>query len=70
MNALCTVPANQPVGKLAENSTGPSARLRAQSRAPHRPRDFGVGYGNSSGYASANPRRYAESWAKQPFSCW
>ena len=48
----------------------PSARNRSQSRTPHRQRDFGVGYGNSSGYASANPRRYADSWAKQPFSCW
>jgi hypothetical protein len=47
-----------------------SARNRSQSRTPHRERDFGVGYGNSSGYASANPRRYADSWAKQPFSCW
>ncbi len=46
------------------------ARNRAESRAPHRQRDFGVGYGNSSGYASRNLRRYAESWAKQPFSCW
>ena len=48
----------------------PSARNRSQSRVPHRERDFGVGYGVSSGYASANPRRYADSWAKQPFSCW
>ena len=48
----------------------PSARNRSQSRNPHRQRDFGVGYGTSSGYASANPRRYADSWAKQPFSCW
>ena len=70
MNALHTVPVNHPAGKLSENPTAGSARSRAQSRAPHRPRDFGVGYGNSSGYASANPRRYAESWAKQPFSCW
>ena len=48
----------------------PSARNRAQSRVPHRKRDFGIGYGNSSGYASTNCRRYADSWAKQPFSCW
>ena len=52
-----------------ESSTS-FARSRTQSRAPHRERDFGVGYGNSSGYASANRRRYAESWARQPFSCW
>jgi hypothetical protein len=47
----------------------PSAQSRSQSR-PRRERDFGIGYGSSSGYASANPRRYADSWAKQPFSCW
>ena len=47
-----------------------SARNRTIVRPPHRDRDFGVGYGNSSGYASVNRRRYAESWAKHPFSCW
>ena len=47
-----------------------SARLRRQSRTPHRERDFGVGYGESSGYASANRQRYAQSWAQKPFSCW
>ena len=47
-----------------------SARSRSIPRPPHRARDFGVGYGSSSGYASANRRRYADSWAKQPFSCW
>ena len=31
-------------------------------------RDFGVGYGRSSGYAS--PRRYALAWAGEPrFRC-
>jgi hypothetical protein len=66
MNALRTAPnASQ-----TENLSNQPARTRTQSRAPHRARDFGVGYGNSSGYASANGRRYAESWAKQPFSCW
>jgi hypothetical protein len=47
-----------------------SARFRRQSRTPHRERDFGVGYGESSGYASANRQRYAQSWAQRPFSCW
>ena len=46
-----------------------SARQRETSRE-RRPRDFGVGYGTSSGYASPNRRCYAESWARQPFSCW
>ena len=30
-----------------------------------RQRDFGVGYGNSSGYAS--DRRYAEDWGQERF---
>ncbi len=30
-----------------------------------RPRDFGVGYGSSSGYAS--DRRYAEDWGQDRF---
>ena len=34
----------------------------------HRDRDFGVGYGRSSGYASA--RRYANAWNGEPrFRC-
>lgn len=64
MNTRHAVPNDHPSQKT------PSARNRSQSRTPHRQRDFGVGYGTSSGYASANPRRYADSWAKQPFSCW
>jgi hypothetical protein len=38
-------------------------------RIGHRERDFGVGYGNSSGYAIANDRRYAQNWAKSLFRC-
>jgi len=33
----------------------------------HRERDFGVGYGNSSGYAST--RRYAQDWMQPRFRC-
>jgi hypothetical protein len=37
-------------------------------RAVYRERETGVGYGNSSGYASE--RRYASGWAGQPrFRC-
>ena len=36
-------------------------------RTSHRPRDFGVGYGSSSGYASA--RRYTQDWATPRFRC-
>lgn len=33
----------------------------------NRVRDFGVGYGNSSGYATA--RRYTSNWATPRFRC-
>lgn len=36
-------------------------------RHVHRERDFGVGYGNSSGYASS--RRYIDQWAPSRFRC-
>ena len=35
-------------------------------RHTHRERDFGVGYGNSSGYASTR-RQYASNWAPPRF---
>jgi hypothetical protein len=44
-------------------------RDRSQSRPGHRERNFGVGYGSSSGYAAANDHRYAQSWAKSFFRC-
>ena len=39
----------------------------AQVRHLHRERDFGVGYGNSSGYA--NYRRYSNSGFEPLFRC-
>jgi hypothetical protein len=65
MNALRTVSQPHP----ANETDTLSARTRTESRPPHRERDFGVGYGNSSGYAAANDRRYAQSWAKTLFRC-
>ncbi|MEP6633396.1 MAG: hypothetical protein ABJA62_04230 [Luteimonas sp.] len=38
-----------------------------QARRNHRERDFGVGYGNSSGYASG--KRYTNDWAQPRFKC-
>jgi hypothetical protein len=63
MNATRTVKSTYP------SRLGTSARDRIQSRPAHRERDFGVGYGNSSGYAAANDHRYAQSWAKSYFRC-
>jgi hypothetical protein len=37
------------------------------ARRNHRERDFGVGYGNSSGYASG--KRYTNDWAQPRFRC-
>jgi hypothetical protein len=38
-----------------------------QARRTHRERDFGVGYGSSSGYASG--KRYTSDWAQPRFRC-
>ena len=44
----------------------PTATIAAPARI-HRERDFGVGYGSSSGYAS--DRRYADSRGQTFFRC-
>lgn len=36
-------------------------------RREHRERDFGIGYGSSSGYATH--RRYATHWGEPRFRC-
>ena len=52
-------------------TTVPNAPATASAAAPvgrlHRQRDFGVGYGSSSGYASA--RRYADTRGQPHFRC-
>ena len=37
----------------------------APARRTHRERDFGIGYGSSSGYASS--KRYTSDWAQPRF---
>jgi hypothetical protein len=49
------------------NRTGAANRVRSPARPAHRERDFGIGYGNSSGYGQ--DRRYADSGAKPMFRC-
>lgn len=45
-----------------------TAVVQGSRRAVYRERETGVGYGNSSGYATE--RRYAQGWAGQPrFRC-
>lgn len=48
----------------APSASQPEAR---PVRHLHRERDFGVGYGNSSGYASY--RRYSSNWVQPRFRC-
>lgn len=59
MNALTTT-------RTVATTTAPSAsKTVAPVRHLHRQRDFGVGYGNSSGYASN--RSYASNWVQPRF---
>ena len=58
---------NKPAPATARTPTSASNRFRIAGPAWQqvRQRDFGVGYGNSSGYAS--DRRYAEDWGQDRF---
>lgn len=57
--------------KTQQNRTAPTTPTAqvlafvAPTRQLHRERDFGVGYGNSSGYASH--RRYTAEWTQPRF---
>ena len=58
MNALTT-------NRTATTTAPTNAKTAAPVRHLHRQRDFGVGYGNSSGYASN--RSYASNWVQPRF---
>ena len=60
MNALNNA---RPVSVPAAKPAAPAA----PARHLHRQRDFGVGYGNSSGYAST--RRYVDGHVDPLFRC-
>lgn len=51
----------------SERSTTTQAVIARLIRREHRARDYGVGYGSSSGYASG--RRYANDWGDVRFQC-
>jgi hypothetical protein len=61
-----TFQARTPSSPSAQTKAAPAVQT-AQVRHIHRDRDFGVGYGNSSGYASN--RRYTSEWAQPLFRC-
>lgn len=56
-----------PRAPLPPRSPSPPGRPAVASR-PYPERDFGIGYGRSSGYATS--RRYAQAWSGEPrFRC-
>jgi hypothetical protein len=57
----------RPTPNPAPSTTNQAAQGADPVRHLHRERDFGVGYGNSSGYASN--RRYTTNWAQPLFRC-
>ncbi|MFD0739795.1 hypothetical protein ACFQZQ_10930 [Lysobacter koreensis] len=59
MNATRTLPTPSTVNAAS------AAAIPMPTRHVHRARDFGVGYGNSSGYAS--DRKYVSQWAPPRF---
>ena len=71
MNArLAEAPASSrsnPASVAAAATPGASAVLQASMRHVHRQRDFGVGYGNSSGYG--RDRHYTSNGFAPLFRC-
>jgi len=49
----------------ARQTQAPHTPAASRTQLERRERDFGVGYGNSSGYASA--RRYTRDWGNERF---
>lgn len=54
--------------RLSTPTRAPAPKAEPAARREYRERDFGIGYGRSSGYAST--RQYATRWNGQPlFRC-
>lgn len=64
MTALSDASPRTRAVRPATTQTAHPARLNRE----YRKRDVGVGYGNSSGYAS--DRHYARSWGQPRFRCY
>ncbi|MHB8911370.1 MAG: hypothetical protein ACYC42_01685 [Lysobacter sp.] len=68
MNAMTNVQPSHANTNARSNSMSASTSTSTSTiptRPTRRERDFGVGYGNSSGYAS--PRQYVSNWAPPRF---
>ena len=52
---------------LVQPAAAAHPQATAPARLPRRERDFGVGYGSSSGYAAR--RRYVNDWGLGSFRC-
>ncbi len=65
MTSLRTL--NRPFPARPSTVAIPAAPQSSQPRREYRERDFGVGYGKSSGYAS--DKRYANAWGQLLFRC-
>lgn len=55
------------VSAPGRRSPDDQATIARIARRERRARDYGVGYGSSSGYASG--KRYAENWGNARFVC-
>ena len=58
---------NAPVAKTPSPNRSHDNVVALPARRERRERDFGIGYGNSSGYASE--RRYVNDWGLTRFRC-
>lgn len=53
--------------RLDNNARNRAATPITHARREHRVRDFGIGYGSSSGYGLS--KRYTSDWAQPRFRC-
>ena len=58
---------NAPIAKTPSPNRSHGNVVALPARRERRERDFGIGYGNSSGYASE--RRYVNDWGLTRFRC-
>jgi len=67
MTTLSPNTSKTPVQRRIVVATPATPAIARPSRREHPARDFGIGYGSSSGYASS--KRYADNWGNARFIC-